>query len=42
MATYGAKYIKFAPLKNEPEDAIPTYENAVQIAEMQKLTDNPT
>ena len=42
MATYGAKYIKFAPLKNEPEDAIPTYGNAVQIAEMQKLTDNPT
>lgn len=42
MATYGAKYIKFAPLKNEPADAIPTYENAVQIAEMQKLTDNPT
>lgn len=42
MATYGAKYIKFAPLKNEPEDAIPTYENAVQIAELQKLTDNPT
>lgn len=42
MATYGAKYIKFAPLKTEPEDAIPTYENAVQIAELQKLTDNPT
>lgn len=42
MATYGAKYIKFAPLKKEPEDAIPTYENAVQIAELQKLTDNPT
>lgn len=42
MATYGAKYIKFAPLKNEPEDAIPTYEKAVQIAELQKLTDNPT
>lgn len=42
MATYGAKYIKFAPLKNEPADAIPTYENAVQIAELQKLTDNPT
>lgn len=42
MATYGAKYIKFAPMKNEPEDAIPTYENAVQIAELQKLTDNPT
>ena len=34
MATYGAKYIKFAPLKKEPEDAIPTYENAVQIAEL--------
>lgn len=42
MATYGAKYIKFAPLKTEPTDAIPTYENAVQIAELQKLTDNPT
>ena len=42
MATYGAKYIKFAPLKTEPDDAIPTYENAVQIAELQKLTDNPT
>lgn len=42
MATYGAKYIKFAPLKNEPADAIPTYEKAVQIAELQKLTDNPT
>lgn len=42
MATYGAKYIKFAPLKTEPEDAIPTYEKAVQIAELQKLTDNPT
>lgn len=42
MATYGAKYIKFAPLKTEPADAIPTYENAVQIAELQKLTDNPT
>lgn len=42
MATYGAKYIKFASLKTEPDDAIPTYENAVQIAELQKLTDNPT
>lgn len=42
MATYGAKYIKFALLKTEPDDAIPTYENAVQIAELQKLTDNPT
>lgn len=42
MATYGAKYIKFAPMKTEPTDAIPTYENAVQIAELQRLSDNPT
>lgn len=42
MATYGARYIKFAPLKNEPDDAIPTYENAVQIAELQKLSDSPS
>lgn len=42
MATYGAKYIKFAPLKTEPADAIPTYENGIQIAELQRLSDNPT
>lgn len=42
MATYGAKYIKFAPIKNEPADTIPVYENAVQIAELQRLSDNPT
>lgn len=42
MATYGAKYIKFGPIKTEPADAIPTYENGVQIAELQKLSDNPS
>lgn len=42
MAIYGARYIKFAPLKTEPADAIPTYENGIQIAELQRLSDNPT
>ncbi len=28
MATYGAKYPKFAPISSEPENALPTYDGA--------------
>ena len=44
MATYGAKHIKFAPFATsnpEPAASLPNYGAAVQLAELQKLTDNP-
>lgn len=41
MATYGAKYIRFAPMATEPADALPTYAGAIGLAELQKVSDNP-
>jgi hypothetical protein len=42
MATYGAKYIKFAPIANEPATDLPTYHNAIVLSELQKVSDNPS
>lgn len=36
MAAFGAKYIKFAPFKSEPETGMPTYDAAVQLGELVK------
>lgn len=36
MAAFGAKYIKFAPIKTEPASGKPTYEDAVYLGELVK------
>lgn len=36
MASFGAKYPKFAKIKTEPENALPTYEGAVTIGRLVK------
>ena len=36
MAAFGAKYIKFAPFQTEPEDVLPTYEEAVELGALVK------
>lgn len=41
MATYGAKYIQFAPFTAEPEEKMPTYGEAIGLAELQKAGDSP-
>ena len=42
MARYGAKHIFWAPIAEETEAALPTYEAALQLAELRKVSDNPT
>lgn len=41
MAKYGAYDLRFAAISAEPEDAIPTYAAAKQMAEFVKLSDAP-
>lgn len=36
MASFGAKYIKFAPVKTEPEGKLPTYDAAVELGKLVK------
>ena len=36
MASFGAKYIKFAPVKSEPANGLPTYDTAVEIGNLVK------
>lgn len=36
MASFGAKYIKFAPIKTEPENKLPTYDAAVELGKLVK------
>ena len=45
MASYGAKYIKWAPFADaDPENGIgyPKYGKAIVLSKLVKVTDNPT
>lgn len=39
---YGAKYLKWAKIKEESATALPTYEAAMVLGELNRLSDNPT
>ena len=36
MAAFGAKYIKFAPIKTEPATGMPTYDAPVTLGDLVK------
>ena len=45
MATYGAKYIRWAPFAStdpEPADALPNYGTPMSLGALQKVTDTPS
>ena len=36
MAAFGAQYLRFAPIKTEPDSGLPTYEESVSLGELVK------
>ncbi|MEA5151597.1 MAG: major tail protein [Oscillospiraceae bacterium] len=42
MAKYGARYIKFGAIASEADGALPTYETAIGLEKLVKVTDSPT
>lgn len=39
---YGARYIRWAPVKSTSENALPTYGDSISLGGLQKVSDNPS
>lgn len=42
MAKYGAKYVKWAKQATTPENALPTYNAAISLSKLVKVSENPS
>lgn len=42
MSMYGAKYLQWAPIVEEPADSKPTYGQAINLGPLVKVADSPT